>query len=135
MQSLRLKALITAIAATAGFVVTYAIAQDSGATFKPAETQAASSSTADSTGVKFSEKSIGLKAPPPRITDVISLPFGMNYFRDSKSLLFSIDSKNDWGIGLNLDVNSSRSVELAPSVPALGLQPKRTPGLMLQMKF
>ena len=135
MQALRLTILITAAMVNAGMVVSNSTAQDYAPSVRPAESQSTGSPTIESLGARFSEKSLGLKAPFPRNTEGIALPFGMNYSRDSTSLLLSIDPKNDWGIGLNLDVNSSRSVELAPSIPTLGLQPKRTPGLMLQKKF
>jgi hypothetical protein len=77
----------------------------------------------------------GLKPNAAGAKEGIALPFGMNYSSESKSLVMPLGEKSDWGVGLNLNVNSSaRAIESAPS-SALGLQPKRTPGLTLQRKF
>ena len=64
----------------------------------------------------------------------VNLPFGMNYSSETKSLVMPLDQKNEWGVGLNLNLNSSPTVEQTPS-SGLGLQPKRTPGVTLQKKF
>ena len=77
---------------------------------------------------------VGLKPRNGIAGDGIDLPFGMNYSIGSRSLLVPIDAKNDWGIGLNLNVNSARALDLTPS-SGLGLQPKRTPGVTLQKRF
>lgn len=91
---------------------------------------------AEALGAKPTPSPLGLKPQSAPVNkESILLPFGLNYNRDARSLLVPIDQKNEWGVGLNLDVNSSRAVELAPPSSPLGLQPKRTPGLMLQKKF
>lgn len=76
---------------------------------------------------------LGLRPPAANIRERIDLPFGFNYSRDARSLLVPIDEKNEWGVGVNLNLNNSAGVELSP--PGLHLAPKRTPGLMLQKKF
>ena len=45
-----------------------------------------------------------------------------------------LGEKNEWGVGVMLNVNSAPGLEPA-TAPALGLQPKRTPGIMLQKRF
>lgn len=74
---------------------------------------------------------IGLK---PQSATGVELPLGLSYNRDARGLVMSIDQKNEWGVGVGLNVNSTAPVEVSPG-NTLGLQPKRTPGLMLQKKF
>ena len=81
----------------------------------------------------YSSGNLGLKPPGTSSRRTVELPFGMNYSRDSKSLFMPLDDKNEWDIGLNLNINRARDVELAPS--GLGLQPKRTPGVVINRKF
>lgn len=76
---------------------------------------------------------IGLRRPAHSLRERIELPFGLNYSRESKSLLLPLDDKNEWGVGINLNVMGTPAVDLNP--PGLQLAPKRTPGLMLQRKF
>jgi hypothetical protein len=74
-----------------------------------------------------------LRAPAAALREQLDLPFGLNYSRDTKSLLMPLDDRREWGLGLNLNLNSAPAVELSP--PGLHLAPKRTPGLMLQKRF
>ena len=62
------------------------------------------------------------------------LPLGLSYSGDAKSVMMPLDDKNEWGVGLNLNLNAPPAVEIAPN-STLGLQPRRTPGVMLQRRF
>ena len=79
------------------------------------------------------DSAVGLRRPAHSLRERIELPFGLNYSRESKSLLLPLDDKNEWGVGVNLNVMGTPAVDLNP--PGLQLAPKRTPGLMLQRKF
>lgn len=76
----------------------------------------------------------GLKPQPAPKKDLITLPLSLNYSSVTKSLTLPLDEKNAWDVGVMLNVNSGPSLEPA-TAPALGLQPKRTPGIMLQKRF
>jgi hypothetical protein len=79
---------------------------------------------------------IGLRPPAAsRSSDTIELPYGVNYSRENRTLLVPMDTRNEWGVGLNLNVNATPTVELAPPTSPLGLQPKKAPGLTFQKKF
>lgn len=80
-----------------------------------------------------SQESVGLRRPASNLHERIDLPFGLNYNRDAKSLLMPLDDKNEWGVGVNLNLNATPTVETPQS--GLQLAPKRTPGLMLHRKF
>ncbi len=103
---------------------------------RPATLQPPASSSAEA----FSQDSapLGLRRPASELRERvdlrnrIELPFGLNYNRDSKSLLMQLDEKSGWGVGLNLNV-AAPPTDLSP--PALQLAPRRTPGLMLQRNF
>lgn len=131
---MRLAGLVT----IAGFVVTATALLPANAfaaddmTDRPAVLQPPSRSAAD-TFSSIESPTIGLRPPPAPPRERIELPLGLNYSRDAKSLLLPIDDKNEWGVGINLNLNASKPVELSP--PGLHLEPKRAPGLMLQKKF
>ncbi len=74
-----------------------------------------------------------LRPPAASLREQLDLPFGLNYSREAKSLLMPLDDRREWGLGVNLNLNSAPAVELSP--PGLHLAPKRTPGLMLQKRF
>jgi hypothetical protein len=135
MHARRLLMLLAAMTVFTGAIAEDSDILDSSTTNKPTDMYPATKSDSPSLGARFSSSALGLKAPSVRVANDIELPFGMNFSRDTRSLLLQLNPKSDWGIGLNLDVNASRAVELAPSTPLLGLQPKRTPGLMLQKRF
>ena len=80
-----------------------------------------------------SQESVGLRRPANNLRERIDLPFGLNYNRDAKSLLIPLDDKNEWGVGVNLNLGATPTVETPQS--GLQLAPKRTPGLMLHRKF
>lgn len=98
----------------------------------PAELHPPINLDADTLRARFATGHLGLK---PNSSSDISLPYGINYNRDSRSLIVPIDEKSEWGVGVGLNMNSSRIIELSPS-GVLGLQqPNRAPGLMLHRKF
>ena len=80
-----------------------------------------------------SQESVGLRRPANNLRERIDLPFGLNYNRDAKSLLIPLDDKNEWGVGVNLNLGATPTIETPQS--GLQLAPKRTPGLMLHRKF
>ena len=64
-----------------------------------------------------------------------SIPFGIDYNRDAKALVVPLDQKSEWGMGVGLNLNSSKVIELSPS-SVLGLQPaNRAPGVSLHKNF
>jgi hypothetical protein len=88
---------------------------------------------ADSIRAWVTTSALGLKPQSAR-AKASGLPFGMNYSGHTTTLLVPIDSKNEWGIGVQFNLSAPRSIELAPP-SALGLQPKRALGLTLQKSF
>lgn len=89
---------------------------------------------ADSLRAKLMPNNIGLK---PRSGNAagIELPFRLNYSSEAKGLVMPLDPKNEWGVGIGLNLNSPKTIELSPS-SSLGLQPSnRTPGILLQKRF
>lgn len=92
----------------------------------PARTTADAFSAQDATG-------IGLRRPAATLQERTVLLFGLNYNRETKSLLMPLDEKNEWGLGLNLNLNSTPAVELAPS--GIHFSPRRMPGLILHKTF
>ncbi len=89
---------------------------------------------ADSLHAKLMPNYIGLK---PRYGNAngFELPFGLNYSSEAKSVLVPLDQKKEWGVGIGLNLNSTKTIELSPS-GTLGLQPtNRTPGIILHKRF
>jgi len=99
---------------------------------RPATLQPPARSSAETFYLQDSSRQ-GLRPPATSLRQRIDLPFGLNYSREAKSLVMPLDDKNEWGVGLNLNLNASPAVELSP--PGLHLAPKRTPGLMLLKQF
>jgi hypothetical protein len=79
---------------------------------------------------ELSPNAQGLKAKVPRS----ALPFGMDYNGAARTLIVPLDDRYDWGVGLDFDAGSPPPIELAPA-SSLGLQPKHSPGLLLQRRF
>ena len=78
---------------------------------------------------------LGLRPPSAALRERVAPSYGLNYHRESKSLLMPLDQKNEWSMGLNLNLNAgSTGVETAPD-QGLNLQPRRTPGLIFNKKF
>ena len=131
----RLMTLIAASMAVAGFCVPVAFAQNINTNLvPPADLHPPVNLDADTLRAQFTRSQIGLKPKANTTVSGIELPFGLNYNRDAKGLLMPLDKKNEWGIGVGLNVNSSSSVDSSISNP-LGLVQKRAPGLMLHKKF
>lgn len=123
--------VVAVVIVAAGCLPLLSTAADN-ATNRPAALQPPSRSAAD-VFTSIESAPLGLRPPAAYARERIDLPFGLNYSRDARSLLMQLDDKNEWGLGLNLNLNSTPAVELSP--PGLHLSPKRTPGLMLQKKF
>ena len=133
-MKLRMLTLLTATTLIAGSAATSTFAQSAGAAvMPPADLNPTPTIDTDTLRSRLAPGSIGLQ-PRSATTEGSDLPFGLNYSGDAKSVMMPLDHKNEWGVGLNLNLNTPPTVELAPSSP-LGLQPKRTPGVMLQRRF
>ena len=127
--------LIAAATVAAGFAVTNSFAQN--ATFgaaPPADMHPPINLDADTLRAQLTPGQLGLKPQSRADANSIDLPFGLRYNREAKGLVMPLDQKNEWGVGVGLNMNSTTPVELSPS-NTLGLVPKRTPGLVLQKKF
>lgn len=127
--------LLTATTLAAGTIVTDSRAQSAGNSIPTfSELRVPNGSEDEPRLSRLVPGNLGLRPQTGNTNQGIVLPFGMNYSRETKTLLMSIDQKSEWGVGLNLNLNASPSLEQSPS-SGLGLQPKRTPGVMLQKKF
>ena len=132
----RLLMLNTAAAITAGLLVANSFAQN--ATYgaaPPADLHPPVQLDAAALRAQLVPGSghLGLRPQSAASSAAIDLPGGLSYNRDARGLVMSLDQKNEWGVGVGLNVNSN-SADVATG-NALGLQPKRTPGLMLQKRF
>jgi hypothetical protein len=126
-QSLTLLAAITAAA-----MATPAMAQN---TAPPSELHPPINLDADTLRARFAPSTLGLKPNTSKTAPASGLPFGLDYNREVKSLMVPLDEKNEWGVGVGLNMNQSKIIELSPG-SVLGLQqPNRTPGLTLHKKF
>lgn len=125
-----------AVFTAAIFVTTPAFAQSTGeGLVPPADLHPPINLDSDTLRARFGSSNLGLK--PSNVPGAASaLPYGIDYNRETRSLVVPLDRKNDWGVGVGLNMNtSSRIIELSPS-GVLGLQqPSRAPGLMLHGKF
>jgi hypothetical protein len=133
-MNLRMLTLFTAATLAASLAATGSFAQSAGAAaLPPADLNPTAKIYVDTLRSRLAPSSLGLQ-PRSAATEGSDLPYGLSYSGDTKSVMMPLDQKNEWGVGLNLNVNSPPTVELAPS-SSLGLQPKRTPGVMLQRRF
>ena len=133
-MNLRMLTLFTATTLAASSVATGSFAQSAGvAVLPPADLNPTAKIYVDTLRSRLVPSSLGLK-PNPATRQGSDLPYGLTYSGDAKSVMMPLDQKNEWGVGLNLNVNSLPTVELAPS-SSLSLQPRRTPGVMLQRRF
>ena len=124
---------LLSVAAAFSALAAHSVAQNMTAPSPSIEPSPALKFDSDAWGTRQAPGSLGLRPYSGGAKEGISLPFGMNYSNESKSLIMPLGEKSDWGVGLNLNVNSSRAIDTPSS--SLGLQPKRTPGLTLQRKF
>jgi len=90
---------------------------------------------ADTLRSRFTTSNLGLKPNTPGTALSTLLPYGIDYHRETKSLMMPLDSRNEWGVGVGLNINASKIIELSPN-GVLGLQPpNRAPGITLHKKF
>jgi hypothetical protein len=90
---------------------------------------------ADTLRSRFMTNNLGLKPGSPAGLSASGLPYGIDYNHEAKTVVVPLAPKSEWGVGVGLNMNSSKVIELSPG-SALGLQqPNRTPGLMLHGKF
>ena len=124
-----------AVFTAAIFVMTPAFAQSTGeGLVPPADLHPPINLDSDTLRARFGSNHLGLK-PSNAAGAASALPYGIDYNREAKSLVVPLDRKNDWGVGVGLNMNNSRIIELSPG-GVLGLQqPNRAPGLMLHGKF
>jgi hypothetical protein len=119
----------------AGSFVTTCLAQSTGDTAAPpANLHPPINLDSDTLRARFAPSPLGLKPQTSNLPGGITLPFGIDYHRETKGLVMPLDQKSEWGVGVGLNLNSSSTVELSPS-SVLGLTPKRAPGVMLNKKF
>ena len=125
--------LIAAITVAVALHTTSGFAQNMGENITPpVDLHPPINLDADTLRARFAPSHLGLKPNTPAGT---ALPFGIDYNRESKSLVMPIDRKSEWGVGIGLNLNSSKIIELSPG-GVLGLQqPNRAPGIMLHGKF
>jgi hypothetical protein len=130
----RSRTLIAAAGIAAAIYAVPASAQSTGQNVSPpADLHPPINLDADTLRARFASGQLGLK--PNTGSSDTGLPYGINYNREAKSLVVPLDEKNEWGVGVGLNMNSSKIIELSPS-GVLGLQqPNRAPGLMLHRKF
>ena len=132
---IRLSLLISAASIAAGLYVTTCPAQSTRDVIAPpAELHPPVNLDAITLRSRFSPSHLGLKPQNGANESGLSLPFGLGYDRAAKGLLMPLDDKSAWGVGVGMNLNSAEVVELSPN-SALGLQPKRAPGLILNKKF
>ena len=77
---------------------------------------------------------LGLRPPVASLRERIAPAYGLNYHRESRTLLMPLDEKSEWTMGLKLNLNAAPNVETAPS-SGLNIQPRSTPGFIFQKKF
>ncbi len=73
-------------------------------------------------------------AKPKRNGDSLDLPLGINYSREAKGLMLSLDDDKAWGIGVGLDLSNRPG---APDTPVNGviIDYRPAPGAVLQRRF
>ena len=126
--------LIAGTVFTAAISISPVYAQSTGeGLVPPADLHPPINLDSDTLRARFGSSNLGLK---PSNVPGTALPYGIDYNREAKSLVMPLDRKNDWSVGVGLNMNNtSRIIELSPS-GVLGLQqPNRAPGLMLHGKF
>ncbi len=133
----RLLMLIAATLIAEGALITTCAAQESRDTVSPpANLHPPVNLDADTLRLRFAPSNLGLKpqSGSGSSSTGISLPFGLDYNHQAKGVVMPLDEKSQWGVGVGLNLNAPSVIELSPN-SVLGLQPKRTPGIMLNRKF
>ncbi|MDB5812280.1 MAG: hypothetical protein JWN94_4402 [Betaproteobacteria bacterium] len=126
------QSLILIAAAAAAALAAPAFAQNLA---PPADLHPPINLDADTLRSRFSTSNLGLKPSTIKNAPATGLPFGIDYNREVKSFMVPIDEKNEWGVGVGLNLNASKIIELSPG-SVLGLQqPNRAPGVTFHKKF
>lgn len=135
MHISRLLMLLAAGSLAAGSISLHAQAQSANTDASSrAKLRPPASADFDAFRERLAPSAFGLKPQSERGSAGLALPFSLNYNREIRSIIMPLDEKNTLDVGVMLNMNSAPGLEPA-TAPALGLQPKRTPGIMLQKKF
>ena len=135
MHNSRLLMLLAAGSLAAGSIAFDTQAQDLTSDGSPqAKLRPPASIDHDTLHTPPSPGAFGLKPQSAGSKERSALPLSLNYNSVNKSVIMPLDEKNSWGLGVMLNAYSAPGLEPTTS-PALGLQPKRTPGILLQKKF
>jgi len=135
MHNSRLLMLLAASSLAAGSIALHVQAQSATTDASPqGGLRPPASTDFDTLRAHQTPSAFGLKPQSASRNEGLALPFSINYSSATKSVTMPLDEKNAWGVGVMLNVNSAPGLEPA-TAPALGLQPKRTPGIMLQKRF
>jgi hypothetical protein len=135
MQNSRLLMLLAASSLAAGSIALHAQAQSANTDASPqAELRPPANVDFDTWRAPPAPGAFGLRPQSTSRREGLALPFSLNYSRETKSVMMPLDEKNTWGVGVMFNLYSAPGLE-PTTAPALGLQPKRTPGIMLQKKF
>ncbi|HUO43589.1 MAG TPA: hypothetical protein VMT94_01605 [Burkholderiales bacterium] len=62
----------------------------------------------------------------------IVLPLDINYSRETRNVVMPLDAQKLWGVGVNLDIGNARDFN---TNSGLGVELKKTPGVVLQRNF
>jgi len=65
-------------------------------------------------------------------TSGIVLPLDIDYSRDTRNLVMPLDTQKVWGVGINLDIGNAKDFN---ATSGLGIELKKTPGVVLQRNF
>lgn len=135
MHNSRLLMLLAAGSLAAGSIAFHAQAQSVTTDASPlAGLRPPGSVDHDTLHTPSTPSAFGLKPQSASSKERITLPLRLNYSSVTKSVIMPLNEKDSWGVGLLLNVYSAPGLE-PTTAPALGLQPKRTPGILLQKKF
>ena len=135
MHSSRLLMLLAVSSLVAGSIAPHAQAQSAATDASPqAGLRPPASDDFATLRARPTPGAFGLKPQPASRNEGLALPFSLNYSRETRSVMMPLDEKNTWDVGVMFNVNSAPGLEPA-TAPALGLQPKRTPGILLQKRF
>ncbi len=135
MHNSHLLLLLAASGLVAGSIALHAQAQSTNTNASPgAELRPPASVDIDLLSTRLTPSAFGLKPQSASSNEGIALPFSIRYSSATKSVIMPLDEKNAWDVGVMLNMNSAPGLE-PTTAPALGLQPKRSPGIMLQKRF